>query len=303
MWLPLAPAVNRLLRWLWSHTAHSRSTWFDSRRWRAVWNVNRWFAVVPRVERELVQVRFSPAIRMELDLSRLTDVLAFCYGPGELEVGHACARLCPRDGVVVDVGGNIGTTALSFAASVPRGHVHVFEPSREMLPILRRNLELSAVRNVSVHAFGLSDAPSRGRLQVATAGNPGSAFFVVDGVDRVAPPAVDRIEVKCLDEVLAAVPRLDFVKIDVEGYELRVLRGAAALLARHRPAVLFEVNESALQRAATSGREVCDFLLERGYRLQYLHRGQFRDYDPATMLQRKLHNVIALPAEFEPRGA
>ena len=52
---------------------------------------------------------------MRLDLSRLTDVLAFCFGPGEIEVGHLCRRLCPANGIALDIGGNIGTTALAFA--------------------------------------------------------------------------------------------------------------------------------------------------------------------------------------------
>lgn len=290
--------VNRLLRWAWSHSGPSRSTWFDSRRWRAVWNVNRWFAATPRRHEERVVVRFGPKIRMELDLSRLTDVLAWCYGPGEFEVAHACRELCPPDGVVADVGGNIGTTTLAFAAAVPRGRVHTFEPSVEMLGCLRRNIELSGADNVTVHAFGLSDAPARSRLQVAIAGNPGSAFLV-DG--DAAAPSGEAIEVRRLDDVLAPDGRLDFVKVDVEGYELRVLRGAAGLLREQRPAVVFEVNESALQRAGTSGREVCDLLLAAGYGLFWLDRGRFRDYDPATMLARRLHNVVAIHPS-RPRG-
>jgi FkbM family methyltransferase len=290
--LPFGPLVNRLLRGVWQRSRRARSTWYDSRLFRTVWNVNRWFAATPRLQRDLVQVRFSPRIRMELDLSRLTDVLAYLYGPGEFEVGHACARLCPPDGVVVDVGGNIGTTALSFASTAHRGTVHVFEPSPEMLPVLRRNLELSGAGNVVVHALGLSDAAAQGRLQVAIAGNPGSAFFVAGE----APAAgADGIAVARLDDVLRDAARIDFVKVDVEGLELRVLRGARQLLERHRPVVVFEVNEAALQRGGTSGREVCEFVLGLGYRLAWLDGGVFRAYDPAVMLGRKLHNVIAVP--------
>jgi FkbM family methyltransferase len=297
--LPLRTPVNRALRWLWAHSSRSRSTWFDSRLWRAVWNVNRLFAATPRAQQQLVEVRFAPRIVMQLDLSRLTDVLAFCYGAGEMEVGHACARLCAEDAVVVDVGGNIGTTALHFAATVPQGLVHVFEPSPAMLACLRRNIVLSGADNVVVHPFGLADAPARGQLQVATPGNPGSAFFV----DRDDGTSGDRIEVRCLDDVLRDSSRVDFVKIDVEGLELRVLRGARATLLRHRPTVVFEVNDGALARAGTSGAEVCRFLQDLGYRFTWLDRGVFRPYEPQAMLGRRLHNVIAVPAEPAARRA
>ncbi|MGE3175616.1 MAG: FkbM family methyltransferase [Planctomycetota bacterium] len=288
--MPLRGPVNRALRWLWRRTPHARSTWFDSHRFRLVWNANRWFAATPRRHRTPVEVQFAPGVRMELDLSRLTDVLAFCYGPGEFEVGHAAALLCPDDGVVVDVGGNIGTTALSFAATARRGAVHVFEPSRDMLRQLRRNIELSGARNVVVHPCGLADAPARARIEVAIAGNPGSGY--------VAPAAADggddAIDVRCMDDVLGDLPRLDFVKIDVEGLELRVLRGADALLRRHRPAVLLEINEQALARAGTSGAAVCAHLQQLGYSLAWLRRGVLQPYDPGTMLERRMHNVIAV---------
>ena len=291
--LPLRDPVARVLRWAWSHTSHATSTWCDSRRWRAVWNLVRWFGAVPRQQPELVRCRFGPRIVMELDLSRLTDVLALCYGPGENEVAHACRRLCPRDGVVADIGGNIGTTALAFAALVPAGHVHVFEPSPGMLRCLRRNIELSRAHNITVHDYGVGDVARRGRLQVAIAGNPGSAFISDTADDDECQAASgDPIEVRRLDEALRDIERLDFVKIDVEGLELRVLRGAEALLRRHRPSVLFEVNEGALRRGGTSGREVCEYLMSLGYRLHYLQAGRFRSYDVATMPTRKLHNVI-----------
>ena len=261
--MSLRGPVSRLLRWAWSLSGPSRSTWFDSRRWRAVWAVNRWFSATPRLHRDVTVVRFGPKIRMELDLTRLTDVLAYCYGPGEIEVGYACSLLCPRDGVVADVGGNIGTTTLAFAASVPAGHVHTFEPSKDMRVFLHRNIELSEAHNITVHPFGLAEEPSRHRLKVAIAGNPGSAFIVDDqplvaddgGSDAAMAEGEQAIEVRRFDEVLDPDSRLDFVKIDVEGYELHVLRGAEAVLRRQRPSVLFEVNQSALERAGTSGQE------------------------------------------------
>jgi FkbM family methyltransferase len=288
--LPASLPVSRLLRAVWRRSGASRSTWFDSRIWRAVWNVNRLFACTPRQKPECVEVQLTRRVRMRLDLSRLTDVLALCYGVGETEVGFVCGRLCARDATIVDVGGNIGTAALAFAEMVPDGNVHVFEPSAEMLEVLRANIALSGMNNIIVHPHGLSDAASHAHLQVAIEGNPGSAY-VIEG------EASGQIEISTLDEVLADQPRVDFIKIDVEGLEFKVIRGGQTLIARHKPVVLFEVNGEALRRGGTSGEEICAHLQGMGYRLFYVDRGRFEQYLPETMARRKLHNAFAVHPE------
>lgn len=293
--LPFAPVIARLLRALWSCSPKSRSTWFDSRLWRAIWNINRWFACTPRADPTAKITRLSPDVTMELDLPRLTDVLAWCYGVGEMEVGYLCRRLCSQDAVVVDVGGNVGTTTLAFASHVRSGHVHVFEPSPQMLPHLRRNLELSGLSNVTVHALGLSDSLAHGRLRTAIAGNPGSAHFVLDANEQESP----EIEVARLDDVLGDLPRVDLIKIDVEGLEFRVLVGAEAVLHRCQPIVIFEVNEPALARGGTSSEAILEHLRQRGYAMAWVEAGQLRPYADAGSRRHKLHNVIALPGKAQ----
>lgn len=284
----LAPAVSRLLRAVWQRSSASRSTWFDGRLWRTIWSVNRLFWCTPRQQPEHVEIQLTAKTLMRLDLSRLTDVLALCYGIGEIEVGHVCRRLCRPDATIADVGGNIGTTALAFAEVVPDGRVHVFEPAPDMLAALRTNIALSGFGNITVHPCGLSDAPGRAHLQVAIAGNPGSAYAT-----QTATGEHD-IQLRTLDDALADEPRVDFLKIDVEGLELKVLRGGQQLISRHRPAILFEVNDEALRRAGTSGKEICEYLSAMGYRLFYVERGRLRDYVPEAMAKRKLHNAVAI---------
>jgi len=63
--------------------------------------------------------------------------------------------------------------------------------------------------------------------------------------------------------------------------------------------VLFELNEQALRRGGSSGRETVAFLQQLGYRLVWLDRGRFRDYDVDSMVARRLHNVLAVPRERE----
>lgn len=70
----------------------------------------------------------------------------------------------PADGVVVDIGGNIGLTALVLSALVPDGHVHVFEALPENAAFLHRNVEENGIRNVTVNAVAVGRLPGSVRM-------------------------------------------------------------------------------------------------------------------------------------------
>jgi FkbM family methyltransferase len=156
------------------------------------------------------------------------------------------ARPLPGD-VALDVGGCWGETALWLAHEVGAGgHVHTFEPSSQNLLLLASNLERNSalVSRISVHASPL--AAQAGReiwVDDAVAAGATTHDEAPDAGGRAVTPAVT----DAIDALVArgALDRVDFVKVDVEGAELEVLRGAAhtlrtqqprlALAAYHRP--------------------------------------------------------------------
>ena len=132
-----------------------------------------------------------------------------------------------RDGVVVDVGGNVGFYAVRQAQLARAGRVIVFEPSPAVFRRLRRNLE----QNGLAHALAVNAAVS---------GCSGRVYFVESPMSincRVVPVKSDRaIEVQSvtLDDAMTAhgIERIDLLKIDTEGHERDVLWGAQATLGR-----------------------------------------------------------------------
>ncbi len=151
------------------------------------------------------------------------------------------------DGVAVDVGANIGNHTI-FLSEFVRKPVVAFEPNPVVLPLLKSNLTANG-SDVRVLELGLGAAPSRGSMEVVNAANVGMA--------RIG--AGDDIEISTLDEECRGVD-VALIKVDVEGMELDVLRGAVETLERCRPHLFLE--------AATRRhfRELKEFLAPFGYR-------------------------------------
>lgn len=152
--------------------------------------------------------------------------------------------LIDPDMVVADVGANIGMTALLFS-QLARS-VHAFEPGPSTFGLLRRNLDRAGCETVSAVNIGMGDRASEQSLTFAK--NNRSGGFVNTNV-RLSEAAhtTETIRIETLDGYFFDQPeRPDFIKIDVEGFEPRVLRGAQALLARKQPTVVLELNHFCL---------------------------------------------------------
>ncbi|TAN35887.1 MAG: FkbM family methyltransferase [Verrucomicrobia bacterium] len=174
--------------------------------------------------------------------------------------------MVPRDGVVMDVGGNIGAVAVYLAAKVgPAGRVIAYEPDEHNLAVFRRNLEANgSPAQVQLVPKGISD--HEGTLEFFSGGNYTSSFQQTDYVQReVKKYNVVRIPVTTLDAEATRLnlTRLDFVKMDIEGSEVAALQGAPAVLRRFHPAILVETH---IVNGQSTAAEVERLLAEFGYR-------------------------------------
>ncbi len=177
--------------------------------------------------------------------------------------------LIPHDGVVVDVGGHAGQYTKLFARLAPEGHVYSFEPAPYALAILRTAVRLNRLANVTVVPEALGAAPGTACLRIPlkhrrTLGF-GLSHFGPDGSGR--PMLEQDVGVTTLDAFAAShrLERLDFLKADIEGWELRMLHGAAATLRRFRPPILIELIDGLLARAGDDLVHAWAFLVALDY--------------------------------------
>lgn len=154
--------------------------------------------------------------------------------------------------VFFDVGANVGYYTLLASRRVgPSGRVLAFEPAARNISYLHRHVALNGAENVSILAMACSD---RSAVQSFAAGaNNATGRLIEDHPGRPADGRSECVTTVAIDEIVrqsGLVP--DVVKIDVEGAEELVLKGATKTLASARPVVFLSVHSAALQSACTT---------------------------------------------------
>ena len=168
-------------------------------------------------------------------------------------------RLSPQ-AVFLDIGANCGWFTLCAARQFPTLAVHAFEPVPQTFGTLQFNIQLNGVRNVRANNLGLWDSASE--LHFTSDLGPMNHIIPQPSATSVSVPCVE------LDPYVrqAALSRVDFIKCDVEGAELHVLRGAKATLEQFGPTVLLESEDGPTRKFGYTPLDVVQFLQERGYR-------------------------------------
>lgn len=164
-------------------------------------------------------------------------------------------RLVGNGMTVLDVGANVGVyTRLLSRAVGPGGTVIAFEPSGENH---RRLLQLTrGLGNVTVVRAAVGEATGTAQLYVSKDLNVDHRTY-----DAGTGSEVQEVDIVRLDDRIAPGTRIDFMKIDVQGYELQVLRGALRVLRENPQLRLFmEFWPHGLRQAGTGPRELLDFL-------------------------------------------
>ncbi|HML11428.1 MAG TPA: FkbM family methyltransferase, partial [Stellaceae bacterium] len=187
------------------------------------------------------------------------------------ELLPAFARCIPRDGVVLDIGAHAGQFAKLFASIAIDGRIYAIEPGSYARAILRAAIGARRFRNIAVLPVALGDEARLETLKIPLKASGAVGFGLSHFGEaetrwpRVATETVAQTTVDALVAALA-LDRLDFIKADIEGGELRMLHGARATLDHFRPRLLIELTEAHLARAGDTLVTAFGFLAERGYR-------------------------------------
>lgn len=237
--------------------------------------------------------------RLRFVAVRAVHALSDRLAPGQLgrdERDNLHAKLLisfalAADSNCVDVGANIGVVLRECLRVAPEGRHFAFEPQPDLAARLRREYP-----GVDVHELALSDQAAD---SVSFTLVP--EYLELSGFrERSYPTGTQTREITVaadtLDNVLPEGYAPDFLKVDVEGAELQVFRGAARTLKAHRPTILFEHGVGAADRYGTTSGELFDFLAQFGYRIFDIEGdGPYTRTGFEDMFERPLWMFVAHP--------
>jgi len=194
-------------------------------------------------------------IWFELDISDYMEWLIY-FGI-LVEPRKKLYDLIRNKSVIIDIGGNIGETTLNFAKFAgKKANVYSFEPDSKCYEKLMHNISLNNFENIKVFNFGLGDVDAKYYLASDSRNNKGGNKIHLNITEE------HNIVVKRLDDVVKEeqIFHVDFIKIDVEGFEYRVLKGAEEIIKNDRPILFIELDENNLKAQGTSGAALISFL-------------------------------------------
>tara|TARA_B100000242_G_C42973756_1_gene451917 strand:+ start:252 stop:1046 length:795 start_codon:yes stop_codon:yes gene_type:complete len=210
----------------------------------------------------------------------------------------------PTKPTILDIGANVGIYSLSYASLFKGAIIHSFEPVNFIYSILRKNLEINPnlSSNIKTHNFGLSNCVEKKRLSIPT---PHQHLRYSNSIDirlySVFGKGKEKFDAKFLPLDLwinqNPINALDFIKIDVEGYEYFVLDGAKKTLNLFRPIVMFELNNLTLTLSKKTADEYIRFAKNIGYNvfgLQYGFKSELLEIKSAEQVD-LVSDIILLP--------
>jgi len=232
---------------------------------------------------KLAVIPGDSGISSELMMFKTHEPLTTKLISRELKKGMTC----------LDVGGNIGYYPLLESNIVgEKGKVIVIEPSPQNFKHLKKNLGIQNIKNVDAYNFAAGD--KNGEVNFLVYKESNGSFTIPDGEETDIPGDIIKVQAKTIDTFLEelSINHVDFVRMDVEGYESHILQGMTNTIKKLKPMFQIEVHASLLGNEAT--RKFLNDFKKYGYEAKYYIP---RDLDLpiiGTMNDIKYHTIDTL---------
>ena len=170
-----------------------------------------------------------------------------------LDIINSAINQCVMKRVALDVGAHIGI--VSNQLSKVFRYVHAFEIDNDIRPHLIYNLQRKGVTNITVHNFGLGERTAGVNIHKSN-----KSFST-----HIIPESTGIYKIQPLDDI--GLDDVDFIKMDAEGYEPLIIKGAMQTILRNRPVILYECKDHPTRYGDYHKDSVLEMLEPHGYKL------------------------------------
>lgn len=221
-----------------------------------------WVKLLPQnsdFQKNTFRMITADGIKFKLDMSEWMEWVLY-FGI-DAEKKNSLYQLVQQGSIIIDAGSNFGETLLMFAKLTgPQGSAVGFEPVPYVYEKCIQNISLNSFTNCKVENKGLSNVNELLSINDPENNNSGGIFLTRNN----SGPKVNAVR---LDDYAVEnnLNKIDLIKIDVEGFEFNVLKGAAGILKKFKPVLFIELIDSNLRKQNASSFEVIKFLRQFNY--------------------------------------
>jgi FkbM family methyltransferase len=212
-------------------------------------------------------------IRYHVDLTEGIDLSLYLFGNFQKHI--FCNKYYKEkpDDVILDVGANIGSMTLQFAQKVPQGRVYAFEPTQYALDKLMKNCSLNPIlaeRITVINTFVSVESAHEPDIQAYSSWKVDSSHCTpVHEIHLGAIMATTGVSAISIDDFVQEnkIKRINYIKIDTDGHEYKVLKGSENTIARFKPVIIFEISKYLMVESNTSFQHFFDLFQKFNYQL------------------------------------
>ena len=239
---------------------------------------------------------FDGNLKFKLDRSSYIGSLIYWRGYHSVNEISLMRRLLKPNMTFVDIGANQGEYSIFAAKRLIQGKVISFEPLSTSYKHLKENIELNQFNNVITYNFALSDTKGYAEiytsddLEIHNSFNEGLSSLYQSNYRNTL---LEKVQLEIFDQVWKNHNNLslDIIKIDVEGSELPILKGAKNTIKKHKPLIILEINEETFQEAGYTKDELIIFLEKLNYKFSLIKpKGKSEEINSSQI--HKLCNIL-----------
>lgn len=215
--------------------------------------------------KQLITSPITGNFNIHIDTTNYIDASIYYMGDYEPWLKKFFKVIIKKNSTVLDVGANIGFHSLYFAELAGNnGKVISVEPILQNFEALEKNIALNHFKNIITVQKALASKQRLMQIGIdANNNNPGAFSLMGNGAKKIDIHCVKGDDL--LDDLL--IEKIDFIKIDVEGFELEVIKGLLKTIARDKPVIIFEFDRNYQLRSSEKPEEI--FLLLKAYNYRF----------------------------------